>query len=86
MTITKQLCSWRLILLSAVMIASANGCSTSARTPTQTAGTARAALVEDCAIVAISSPARFACNGKVYTSFQLAKLRMEEEKKAAAGM
>jgi hypothetical protein len=27
--------------------------------------------VQDCAIVAISSPARFACDGKVYTSFEL---------------
>jgi hypothetical protein len=42
--------------------------------------------VEDCAIVSISSPSRYACNGKVYTSFQLAKWRMSEEKRYAAGL
>ncbi len=89
---TKPLCSWRLMIVSAVVIASAAGCAmiqgtvTPAWTPSQTAGTARAPRVEDCAIVAISSPTRYACNGKVYTSFQLAKMRMEEEKKYAAGM
>ncbi len=31
--------------------------------------------VQNCGIVAISSPSKFACNGKVYTSFQLAELR-----------
>lgn len=92
MTRTKPLCSWRLMIASAVMIASAAGCATiqstvtPAWTPSQTAGTARVPRVEDCAIVAISSPTRYACNGKVYTSFQLAKMRMEEEKKYAAGM
>jgi hypothetical protein len=80
------------MIASAVMIASAAGCATiqstvtPAWTPSQTAGTARVPRVEDCAIVAISSPTRYACNGKVYTSFQLAKMRMEEEKKYAAGM
>ena len=88
----KPLCSWRLMIVSAVMIASATGCATihstvtPAWTPSQTAGTARVPRVEDCAIVAISTPSRYACNGKVYTSYQLAKMRMEEEKKYAAGM
>ena len=41
--------------------------------------------IEDCAIVSISSPSRYACNGKVYTTFQLAKMRMAEEKKYASG-
>ena len=32
--------------------------------------------VQDCAIVAISSPTRFACpDGKVYTTFQLYRAR-----------
>lgn len=32
--------------------------------------------VQDCAIVAISSPSRYACpDGKVYTSFELARAR-----------
>ena len=88
---TKRFCSWRLMLASAVMIASTAGCAsiqstvTPAWTPSQTAGTTQIPRVEDCAIVAISSPSRYACNGKVYTSFQLAKLRMQEEKKYASG-
>jgi hypothetical protein len=79
------------MLASAVMIASTAGCAsiqsmvTPAWTPSQTAGTTQIPRVEDCAIVAISSPSRYACNGKVYTSFQLAKLRMQEEKKYASG-
>jgi hypothetical protein len=58
---------------------------TPAWSPGQTAGTTAAPRVEDCAIVSISSPSKYACNGKVSTSFQLAKLRMDEEKKYAAG-
>jgi hypothetical protein len=88
---TKRLCSWRWILASAVVVASVAGCAsvqstvTPAWTPTQTAGTTQIPRVEDCAIVGISSPSKYACNGKVYTSFQLAKLRMDEEKKYASG-
>jgi hypothetical protein len=88
---TKRLCSWRLMLVSAAMIASTAGCAsiqstiTPAWTPSQTAGTKQVPRVEDCAIVGISSPTKYACNGKVYTSFQLAKLRMDEEKKYASG-
>ncbi len=36
--------------------------------------------VQDCGLVAISTPARFACNGKTYTSFQLAKIRTDYAK------
>jgi hypothetical protein len=89
---TKRFSSWRLMLVSAAIIASATGCSsiqgmiTPAWTPSQTAGTKQMPRVEDCAIVSISSPSRYACNGKVYTSFQLAKWRMSEEKRYAAGL
>jgi hypothetical protein len=88
---TKRLCSWRLVLASAVMIASTAGCETlhstitPAWTPSQMTGTAKIPRVEDCAIVGISSPTKYACNGKVYTSFQLAKLRMDQEKQYASG-
>ncbi len=41
--------------------------------------------VEDCGIVAISSPPKYACHGKVYTAFQLAQLRAEAAKKYASG-
>ena len=80
----------RWLIASAAIIATA-GCAsitstvTPSWTPSQTAGTAAAPRVEDCAIVGISSPTKYACGGKVYTSFQLAKLRMDEEKKYAAG-
>lgn len=41
--------------------------------------------VQDCGIVAISSPARFVCSdGKVYTSFELARAREEHAKAPAA--
>jgi hypothetical protein len=40
--------------------------------------------VQNCAVLNTGSPSRFACNGKVYTSFQLAKIREEEAKKVAA--
>ena len=33
----------------------------------------------------ISSPSKYVCNGKTYTTFQLAKMRMAEEKKYASG-
>jgi aspartate aminotransferase-like enzyme len=36
-------------------------------------------LVQDCAIVTISSPTRYACNGKVYTSFDLERQRLAWE-------
>jgi aspartate aminotransferase-like enzyme len=36
-------------------------------------------LVSDCAIVTIGSPTRYACNGKVYTSFDLEKQRLAWE-------
>jgi len=83
-------CLWR-VLAPIAMLASLAGCGsiqstvTPAWTPTQTAGTAAVPRVEDCAIVAISSPTRYACNGKVYTSFQLAKLRMQAEQQYASG-
>jgi hypothetical protein len=45
-------------------------------TPTQTSkATAPPPRVQDCAIVNITSPNQFYCKGKVYTSFQLTKLR-----------
>ena len=41
--------------------------------------------LRDCAVVQTGSPSRFACNGKIYTSFQLAKLRENEARRFAAG-
>ena len=36
-------------------------------------------LVQNCGIVGISSPTRYACNGKVYTTFDLEKQRLAWE-------
>jgi hypothetical protein len=41
--------------------------------------------VQDCGVLNTGSPSRFVCNGKVYTSFQLAKLREDGAKKYAPG-
>jgi hypothetical protein len=37
--------------------------------------------VGNCAVLQVGTPSRFACDGKVYTSYQLAKLREDEAKK-----
>jgi hypothetical protein len=41
--------------------------------------------VQDCGIVSVSSPMKYVCGGKVYTSFQLAKIREEARKKYESG-
>jgi len=35
--------------------------------------------VENCAVVTISTPAKYACNGKVYTTYELQHLREKWE-------
>jgi hypothetical protein len=43
--------------------------------------------VQDCTMIQSSSPTRYACNGKVYTTFDLNRMRMAYEKQQqAAGM
>ncbi len=73
---------WRTCALAGLAIA-AVGCST-IRPPSMSAASKNAEgagppLVQNCAIVGISSPSKYACGGKVYTSFQLLKLRQEWE-------
>jgi hypothetical protein len=41
--------------------------------------------VENCAETNCGSPSKFVCNGKSYTSFQLAKIREDEAKKLSGG-
>ena len=70
---------WRICALAGLALAT-GGCATVTPSPRAVAGAenARATpppLVQNCAVVAISSPSRYACDGKVYTSFQLLKLR-----------
>lgn len=40
--------------------------------------------VQDCGVIQTGTPSRFACDGKVYTSYQLAKLREDEAKRYSA--
>jgi hypothetical protein len=37
-------------------------------------------MVQNCGLVSIGSPTKYACDGKVYTSFDLLKLRQDWEK------
>jgi hypothetical protein len=48
--------------------------------PPQTAANGPPPRVQNCGIVSIGSPTNYACNGKVYTSFDLAKLRQDWDK------
>ncbi len=82
----------RLARLTTIMLAAlACGCAAmSPAPPAQSGANAQAAAkpiprVEDCAVLNTGTPSRFACNGKVYTSYQLAKLREDAAKKKAAG-
>ena len=74
--------------LAAAMLALA-GCSAMAPSAGPGTGTQQASaagpppLVQNCGLVGIGSPSKFVCNGKVYTTFQLAKMREDWEKKRA---
>ncbi len=50
-----------------------------------TASDPNAPVVQDCGIVAISSPPKYACGAKVYTAFQLAKMRADNAQKYQSG-
>ena len=68
--------------LAAVMIA-ASGCAwMQGGSSYQQVAAADSAppMVQNCGIVSIGSPSKYACNGKVYTSFDLLKLRQDWEK------
>jgi hypothetical protein len=75
--------------LGAMMI-TVTGCSSmqyfrGGMSPQQAAGDNPPPLVQNCGIVSISSPTKYACNGKTYTSFELLKLRLAWEKDRAGG-
>jgi hypothetical protein len=75
--------NWRsqLAVAASLMALGAVGCASMGSDPaSQRAANAEPPRVQDCGIVAITSPSKYACNGKVYTSFELAKLRLEWEK------
>jgi hypothetical protein len=75
--------------LAVVMIAVA-GCSSmqspGGGSPQQVAASADRPppMVQDCGIVSVGSPTKYACNGKIYTSFDLLKLRLAWEKSHGA--
>jgi len=52
--------------------------------PNPPASAASGPLVQNCGVIQTGTPSRFVCNGKVYTSYQLAKLREDEAKRSAA--
>jgi hypothetical protein len=61
------------------------GCAVYGPTSNQAvAGRTPIPLVQNCAVIQTGTPSRFACNGKVYTSYQLAKLREDEAKRYAS--
>lgn len=72
----------RLALASTALAMAVCGCSAMPSFGNGAASTQQASetppRVQDCGIVSISSPTRYACNGKVYTSFELVKLRSGE--------
>ncbi len=71
-----------------VMVATA-GCATitqmTSSGATTKGATASVPYVENCVEVSVGSPSKFVCNGKSYTSFQLAKIREDEARKYASG-
>jgi len=74
---------WRrgLALASAVLAMGLCGCSAMAPVggAPQASATAPPPLVQDCGIASIGSPSTYACDGKVYTSFALTKLRSDSK-------
>ncbi len=41
--------------------------------------------IHDCGVVSIGSPSKYVCNGKVYTTFQLAKMKKQYESQQQSG-
>jgi hypothetical protein len=76
--------------LALAMVVMAGCASTSRSSDAKTAAAPKAAAtpvpyVENCVETNVGSPSKFVCNGKSYTSFQLAKIREDEAKKYASG-
>ena len=59
--------------------------STVAHGPAAISSARHVPRVQNCGVLDAGTPSRFVCDGKVYTSFQLAKLREDEAKKYASG-
>jgi len=74
------------VLVASIAASMLVGCATLGNLNTFGSGTSTASIprVQDCAVLSTGSPSRFACNGKVYTSYQLATIRENAAKKNAA--
>jgi hypothetical protein len=80
-------------LLSAAAISAAIGaCAGCASMPTMATPATGAQGAQaspphiwDCGLVSSGSPSKYVCDGKVYTTFQLAKIRADEVKKYESG-
>jgi hypothetical protein len=81
-------------LLSAAAISAAigvcTGCGLSMPTMVTPAAGAQGAQANppniwDCGLVSSGSPSKYVCGDKVYTTFQLAKIRADETKKYESG-
>jgi len=73
--------SLKWLTLAAVALAmEVCGCSAMDRPAPAQQASVSTPRVQDCGIVSIGSPTRYVCNDKVYTSFELAKLRLASEK------
>ncbi len=84
----KHLTRAQLARSMAVVLTALAGCALTGLTPGGSPAKGVATpipMVQNCAVVNIGSPSKFACNGKVYTTFELAKIREDAAKKAAAG-
>jgi hypothetical protein len=71
-----------LMFLCGTALSGLAGCA--AYSPTSS-GQGSIPLVQNCGVIQTGTPSRFACDGKIYTSYQLAKLREDEAKKYMAG-
>lgn len=73
----------------ALCVALVGGCATAQDPPAGATATKMAhenttPRAENCAIVTVGTPVKFACGGKVYSSWDLQHLREKEEQQASA--
>ena len=88
MTRSKITSVLRAIALCTAMAALGAGCAEVAPATAPASGTTAQAgqpHIWDCGLVSTGSPSKYVCNGKVYTAFQLAKIRLDEIKKYESG-
>ncbi len=84
----------RMSIAGGILVAALAGCSTaksSSGFPPPGAAVANGKpsdpppSVNDCGVVSVGSPTKYVCNGKVYTTFQLSKMKKDYQAKQQAG-